>query len=118
MVSRPQQTGNGDVQRQGGVGREAHMVGPPAAEQPRQLLPEAVHRPGRRQSLRVDAPAAVAPAVHGRRHRIRHAGGLGPGSGGVVQIDQGLTTFPAPASFSTMEYMLVTDPTANLSVRP
>ena len=118
MVSRSQQSADGDVQGLGGVGRKAHMVRPRAAQEPGHLLPDGEHRPGRGQRLLMGAPAAVAPGHHGRCHRLRHAGRLGPGSGRVIQIDHGLMTFPAPASVSTMVYMLVTDPTASLSVRP
>ena len=62
--------------------------------------------------------AAGAPGGVGWRLSLCHSGGLRPGSGGVVQVDHGLTTFPAPASFSTMVYMLVTAPTASFSVKP
>ena len=48
----------------------------------------------------------------------RHARRLGTGSGRIIQINHGLITFPAPASFSTIVYILVTPPTANCSVRP
>ena len=118
MVPRPQQAVDGDIQCHGGVGGKAHMIGPLAAKQRRQLFPKAVNDPGGHKSLRMGAPAAVAPAVHGCRHSLCHSGGLRPGSGGVVQVDHGLTTFPAPASFSTMVYMLVTAPTASFSVKP
>ena len=66
----------------------------------------------------MDATAAVAVRLHGLRHRLRHAGGLWAGGGGIVQVDHGLITLDAPASFSTMAYILVAEPTANLSVRP
>ena len=118
MVPRPQQTGDGDVQCHGGVHGEHHMVRPGAAEQSGQLLPDRVHRPGRSQGVVMDAPAAVSVMGHGRRHRLRHSRRLGAGGGSIVQIDHGLTTLPAPASFSTMLYILVTPPTASFSVRP
>ena len=84
----------------------------------RRLAADGIHRAGGRQSLLMNAPAAVAVRFHGGHHSLRHAGRLRAGGGGVIQIDHGLMTFPAPASFSTMEYILVTEPTASFSVRP
>ena len=118
MVPRPQQAGDGDVQRHSGVGRERHTLRPRRAEQVSELSPDGVDAPGSRQGLVMGAPAAVAVAFHGGRHSLRHTGRLGTGGGGVIQIDHGLMTFPAPASFSTMVYILVTEPTASCSVRP
>ena len=118
MVPRPQEAGDGDVQRHGGVGREGHMVRPGTAEQLRDLPPDAVDAPGGGQRLLMGAPAAVAVLRHGGDDRLRHARRLWPGGGGIVQVDHGLMTFPAFASVSTMAYMLVTPPTASLSARP
>ena len=118
MVSRPQCPGDGNVQRGGGVGGEGHPLRMLAAEELCRPAADAIHCAGGRQGLLMGAPAAVAVRLHGGYYRLRHAGGLGAGGGGVIQIDHGLMTFPAPASFSTMEYMLVTEPTASFSVRP
>ena len=118
MVPRPQQAGDGDVQRHGGIGREGHTVRPGTAEESRQRLTDAVDAPGRLQGLRMGAPAAVAVVIHGRGHRLCHTGRLGAGGGGVVQVDHGLMTFPALARASTMAYIFVTPPTASFSARP
>ena len=40
------------------------------------------------------------------------------GRDGVIQINHGLITLPAAASFSTISYILPTRPTASFSVRP
>ena len=117
MVSRPQGAGNGDVQRCRRVGRECHPFRL-SAEQRSRLAADAIHRPCGGQGLRVGAPPAVAACVQGRQDRLCHAGGLGPGRSRLVQVDHGRTTFPAPASFSAMAYILVTEPTASFSVRP
>ena len=118
MVPRPQQPADGDIQRGGGVGGESHVVRPGTAKPLRQTLADAVHHPGSEKGVFMDAPAAVAAGGHGLRHRLRHAGRLGAGGGGVVQIDHGLITLAAPANFSTMAYILVAEPTASFSVRP
>ena len=118
MIPRLQQAADGDIQRGGGIGRKDHMVRPETAEPVRQVLPHVVYRPGCGESIRVRSAAAVAVCVHCLRHCLRHAGGFGTGGGGIVQIDHGLITFFAPASFSAMAYMLVALPTASFSVRP
>ena len=118
MVPRPQQAADGNVQRRGGVGREGHMVRPAAAKPPGQTPADAEHRPSGGEGVLMGSPAAVSVGGHGLRHRLRHAGGLGTGGGGVIQIDHGLITLDAPASFSTMAYILVAPPTASFSVRP
>ena len=97
-----------------GVNATRSAPGAPVSE----LSPDGVDAPGSRQGLVMGAPAAVAVAFHGGRHSLRHTRRLGTGGGGVIQIDHGLMTFPAPASFSTIVYILVTEPTASCSVRP
>ncbi len=118
MVPRPQQAADGDVQRLGGILGEADMVRPGTAQQGGDFFPGFVDGPGGGQGPLVAPPAAVSVGGQGFQHGLGHGGGLGPGGGGVVQVDHGLTTWPAPASFSTMEYILVTLPTASSSVRP
>jgi len=118
MIPRPEQPRDGDVQRLRGVGGEAHVIRTGTAQQRCQLFPGAVDQARGVQRAAVGTPAAVAQTAQRRRNRLRHLGRLAQGGGRVVQIDHGLTTREAPASFSTMEYILVTPPTASLSVRP
>ena len=118
MISGAKEPGNSDVQCLGGVLGEDHMVRLGTAEKLRQAAAKAVDPPGGGEGLLMGPPSAVAPGIHGLQNRPGYPGGLGAGGGGVIQVDQGFTTFPAPASFSTMVYILVTVPTRSFSVRP
>ena len=118
VVPGPQQAADGGVQGLGGVLGETHVVRPGAAQEGGGFFPGFIDGPGGGQGPLVGSPAAVAVGGQGLQDGPGHGGGLGPGGGGVVQVDHGLTTLPAPASFSTMLYMLVTPPTASWSVRP
>ena len=62
--------------------------------------------------------AGVARRLKGRQHRLPHFRRFLQGGGGVIQVDHGLTTFPACSNFSAMTYIFVTPPTASRSVRP
>ena len=70
-----------------------------------EMLPRVVDDACRVQRGAVGAPAAVAEMLHSVRHRPDNLRRLAQRGGGVVQIDHGLMTLEAPASFSTMEYM-------------
>ncbi|MPN04078.1 hypothetical protein SDC9_151314 [bioreactor metagenome] len=118
MVTGTQQPPDCRVQRLGGIGGKTHPFGTRAAKQGRQLFPRVVDRPGSGQGLAVDAPATVAKLLQRGQDCLSHRRGLGPGRSCVVQINHGLTTFPACASVSTISYIFVTLPTSSLSVSP
>ena len=113
-----QQTGNGNVQRRGGISGEGHLLSAVAVEQPVDAAAGLVNGAPGSQAGCMRAPATVSHSVHGFGHRLHHAVGPVQTGGGVVQIDHGRTTRAAPISFSAMAYMLVTLPTASCSVRP
>ena len=62
--------------------------------------------------------ARVARCLQSFQHSLPYLRRFMKSRRGIVQINHGLTTFPAWVSFSTMAYMFVTLPTASFSVRP
>ena len=118
MISRPEKTADGDIQGLGGVLGEYHPLRRAAAKKFGQSAAKTVDPPGGGKGILMGTPPAVAPLIHGRRHGLPNGRGLGAGGGGIVQIDHGLMTRAAPASFSTMVYILVTLPTHSFSVNP
>ena len=76
------------------------------------------HKPSSMQSRFVCAAPGIARCVQCCQHSLFYLRRLVQRGGRIIQIDHGLTTFPAWVSFSTMVYMLVTPPTASFSVRP
>ena len=76
------------------------------------------HDPCGVKSRLVRAAPGVARRVQSLQNGLLHLRGLMQGSGRIIQIDHGFTTFPACVSFSAIVYILVTLPTASFSVRP
>ena len=66
----------------------------------------------------VRAAPGISRRVQSLQNGLFHQRGFMQGSGRIIQIDHGFTTFPACVSFSAMVYILVTLPTASFSVRP
>ena len=118
MIAGSKQSIQSNVQSLCGVAGKDHMICPRTTEKRRQLFSGGVYPPGSVQGFLMGTPGAVAHGMHGRKDGLRHLRWLMQGSSGVIQIDHGLMTLPAPASFSTMVYILVTEPTASFSVRP
>lgn len=64
-------------------------------------------------------PTARIACIRKRtQHGLAYYRRLVERSGGIIQIDHGLITLEAASKVSTMEYILVTLPTASLSVSP
>ena len=118
MIPRPQKAVKRSIEGLGGIDGEAHPVRCRATQQRGDLCPHRIDGPGRRKGVGMGPPTAVAKALHRPQHRLGHPRRLGPGGGGIIQIDHGLITFPAVARRSTISYILVTPPTARRSVRP
>ena len=66
----------------------------------------------------VCAAPGIACCMQRLQNSLFHLRRFMQGGSCVIQIDHGVTTFPACVSFSAMVYMLVTLPTASFSVSP
>ena len=118
MIPRPQQPAQGGVQRAGGVGRKGNAGRVRRVEKLCQRFPCGIYQPGSMQGRLMGTAAGVACGVQGVQNGGVYFLRFVQRGGSIVQIDHGLTTFPAWVSFSTMAYMFVTLPTASFSVRP
>ena len=87
-------------------------------EQLCQRLPRFIDQPCRMESRLVCSAARVARCLQSFQHSLPYLRRFMKSRRGIVQINHGLTTFPAPSIFSAITYMLVTPPTASFSVRP
>ena len=100
VIPRPEQAGNGKVQRLGGTGRERHAQWVPKAEQLCNLLAAAVHHARRGQPQAMRAAAAGSDGVHGVKHGLRHTARLLKAGRRAVQIDHSSRTPFSRASVS------------------
>ena len=94
------------------------MIRPLCAEQNCKLFPRAVHRARCRKALFMCSAGAVTERLHGLHDSVEHLLRFFQRRRRIIQIDHGLMMCAALSSFSTISYMLVTAPTANLSVSP
>ena len=118
MVARGQQAAECRIERLGRVGCKSDAGRAFGMKKLCQSFPGPIHQPGRMEGGFMGPTAGVARRLKGRQHRLPHFRRFLQGGGGVIQVDHGLTTFPACSSFSAMAYIFVTPPTANFSVRP
>ena len=118
VVAGADKTGERRVQRLRHVGRKGDAVGTFGMEKCCKSLPGAVDEAGCVKGRLMGTTARVSPMGQCIQHSLPHAGRLLKGSGGVIKVDHGLTTFPAVSIFSAMTYIFVTPPTASCSVRP
>ena len=118
MVAGVDKTGERRVQRLCHVGRKGDAVGAFGMEKCCKSLPGAVDEAGCVKGRLMGTTARVSPMGQCIQHSLPHAGRLLKGSGGVIKVNHGLTTFPAVSIFSAMTYIFVTPPTASCSVRP
>ena len=118
VVAGADKTGERRVQRLRHVGRKGDAVGAFGMEKCCKSLPGAVDDAGCVKGRLMGTTARVSPMGQCIQHSLPHAGRLLKGSGGVIKVDHGLTTFPAVSIFSAMTYIFVTPPTASCSVRP
>ena len=118
VVAGADKAGKRRVQRLRHVGREGDAVRAFSMEKCCQCLPGIVDEAGRVKGRLMGTTARVAPMGQCVQHSLPHAGRFLQGGGRVVEVDHGLTTFPAVSIFSAMTYIFVTPPTASCSVRP
>ena len=118
MVAGADEAAERCVERLGHVGRESNAVRAFRMEKCCKCLTGMVDDPGRVKGRLMRPAARIARMFQRIQHGLPHAGRLLQGGGGVVEVDHGLTTFPAFSIFSAMTYIFVTPPTASFSVRP
>ena len=118
MVAGADEAAERCIERLGHVGRESNAVRAFRMEKCCKCLTGMVDDPGRVKSRLMRPTARIARMFQCIQHGLPHAGRLLQGGGGVVEVDHGLTTFPAFSIFSAMTYIFVTPPTASFSVRP
>ena len=118
MIRRADQPAEGRVQRLGRVGGKGDARRTLRAEQFGQRGAGIVDQPRRMKGRLVGTAAGVARCLQRFQHRFAyHRRFLQRGSR-IVEVDHGLTTFPAFSIFSAMTYIFVTVPTCSFSVRP
>ena len=118
MVAGADEAAERRVERLGHVGRESNAVRAFRMEKCCKYLTGMVDDTGRVKGRLMRPAARVARMFQCIQHSLAHAGRLLQGGSGVVEVDHGLTTFPAFSIFSAITYIFVTPPTASFSVRP
>ena len=118
MVAGADEAAERCIERLGHVGRESNAVRAFRMEKCCKCLTGMVDDTGRVKGRLMRPAARIARMFQCIQHSLAHAGQLLQGGGGVVEVDHGLTTFPAFSIFSAMTYIFVTPPTASFSVRP
>ena len=118
MVAGADEAAERCIERLGHVGRESNAVRAFRMEKCCKCLTGMVDDTGRVKGRLMRPAARIARMFQCIQHSLAHAGRLLQGGSGVVEVDHGLTTFPAFSIFSAMTYIFVTPPTASFSVRP
>ena len=118
MVAGADEAAERCIERLGHVGRESNAVRAFRMEKCCKCLTGMVDDTGRVKGRLMRPAARIARMFQCIQHSLAHTGRLLQGGSGVVEVDHGLTTFPAFSIFSAMMYIFVTPPTASFSVRP
>ena len=118
MVAGRKQPADGGVERLGGVGRKGDAGRVLRVEELCQRRARVVNDAGRVKGRFMCPASGVARRLQSRKHRLPHHRRLLQRGGGMIEVDHGLTTFPAFSIFSAMTYIFVTVPMRSFSVRP
>ena len=118
MVAGRKQPADGGVERLGGVSRKGDAGRVLRVEKLCQRRARVVNDAGCVKGRFMRPASGVARRLQSRKHRLPHHRRLLQRGGGMIEVDHGLTTFPAFSIFSAMTYIFVTVPMRSFSVRP